>query len=234
MPSTEAENSSEAVTRDEPVGVLDRLLRARGLFDDEAQAAFRSPRMADLHFPETLPGAEAAAVRLVEAVRGGRSIAIYGDYDVDGIMSSSILYHVLALADPDNPPKIYVPHRIDEGYGLNIPAIETLASEGVEVLISVDCGVTAIEPALRAKELGIELIITDHHTAVVDDLGAVVLPDVYFGCLLWGLLWASTLWCLLGGGYSVVASLGGYSGCLLCGGYSGCVLCGVYSVVATL
>lgn len=178
MPSTEGVHSSDAVPQGQSTGVLGRLLQARGLMDEEAQAAFRAPRMADLHFPETLPGAEAAAVRLVEAVRGGRTIAIYGDYDVDGIMSSSILYHVLALVDPENPPRIYVPHRIDEGYGLNIPAVEKLASEGVEVLISVDCGVTAMEPALRAKELGIELIITDHHTAVVDDLGAVVLPDV--------------------------------------------------------
>jgi single-stranded-DNA-specific exonuclease len=178
MLSAEDENSTEAVLRQESVDVLGRLLRARGLMDEEAQAAFQAPRMADLHFPETLPGAEAAAVRLVEAVRGQRSIAIYGDYDVDGIMASSILYHVLALADPKNPPRIYVPHRIDEGYGLNIPALEKLASEGVEVLISVDCGVTAMEPARRAKELGIELIITDHHTAEVDDSGAVVLPDV--------------------------------------------------------
>ena len=177
MPSAEGENSSDAVPQPKSAGVLDRLLMARGLMDEEAQAAFRAPRMADLHFPETLPGAEAAAVRLVEAVRGGRTIAIFGDYDVDGIMSSSILYHVLALVDPENPPRIYVPHRIDEGYGLNIPAVEKLASEGVEVLISVDCGVTAMEPALRAKELGIELIVTDHHTAVVDDRGDVVLPE---------------------------------------------------------
>ncbi len=178
MPSAEDEASPDAVPRQKPSDLLSRLLRARGLMDQAAQEAFRTPRMADLHFPETLPGAEAAAVRLVEAVRGQRKIAIYGDYDVDGIMSSSILYHVLVLADPDAPPRIYVPHRIDEGYGINIPALEQLAAEGVEVLISVDCGVTAMEPALRAKELGIELIITDHHTAVVDDHGGAVLPDV--------------------------------------------------------
>ncbi len=178
MPTAEDGKSSDAVPRTRPPGIIERLMQARGLRDDESQAAFRTPRMADLHFPETLPGAQEAAVRLVEAVRGGRTIAIYGDYDVDGIMSSSILYHALAMVDPLNPPRIYVPHRIDEGYGLNIPALEKLASEGVDVLISVDCGVTAMEPALRAKELGIELIITDHHTPVVDDLGEVVLPDV--------------------------------------------------------
>ena len=178
MPTAEDVTSPDDVVRSEPSGLLQRLLHARGLVDEDSQAAFQTPRMADLHFPETLPGAQEAAVRLVEAVRGGRTVAIYGDYDVDGIMSSSILYHVLAMVDPLHPPRIYVPHRIDEGYGLNVSAIEKLASEGVDVLITVDCGVTAIEPALRAKELGIELIITDHHTPMVDDLGEVVLPDV--------------------------------------------------------
>ena len=178
MPGTEDGNPSDAVAHRKPADVLDRLLRTRGLLDEEAQAAFQEPRMADLHFPETLPGAEAAAIRLVEALRGDRRIAIYGDYDVDGIMASSILYHVLAFADPLTSPRIYVPHRIDEGYGLNVPALEKLASEGVEVLITVDCGVTAMEAAQRARELGIELIITDHHTAVVDDTGQAVLPEV--------------------------------------------------------
>ena len=157
--------------------LVQRLLIQRGLIGDEAQQAFTHPRLSDLHLPETLPGAEEAAVRLVEAVRGGRRIAIYGDYDVDGVMSTAILHQILTLVDPERPPAWYIPHRIDEGYGLHVPAIEQLAASGVELVVTVDCGITAHEPARRAAELGIELIITDHHRPQTGEDGTPQLPE---------------------------------------------------------
>jgi single-stranded-DNA-specific exonuclease len=158
-------------------GIVDRLLVARGLEDESDRDAFANPSMTSLHHPSTLPGASEAAVRLVEAVRSGRSIAVFGDYDVDGVMSAAILHHVITLVDPEAAPRLYIPHRVDEGYGLNIPALEQLAGEGVKLIISVDCGVTAFEVAERARELGVELIISDHHAFDRDDAGAVRLPQ---------------------------------------------------------
>ena len=159
--------------------LLERLLAARGLTDEAARSIFERPTLKQLHHPSTLPGATDAAVRLVEAVRAGRSVAIFGDYDVDGIMSSAILYHAITLVqdEEDLPPRLYVPHRIHEGYGLNVEAIERLAAEGVGLIISVDCGVTAFEVCDRARELGVELIISDHHAFARTDDGAVRIPE---------------------------------------------------------
>ena len=164
---------------DAPVsgGLVDRLLAARGLHDESARSAFANPSMTDLHHPSTLPGASEAAVRLVEAVRSRRPIAIYGDYDVDGVMSAAILYHVITLVDPEAAPQLYIPHRVDEGYGLNIEALERLAADGIKLVISVDCGVTAFDVAERARELGVELIVTDHHAFERDGSGSIRLPD---------------------------------------------------------
>ena len=159
----------------EKTDLLHRLLLGRGVRGPEAVEAFTRPRLANLDLPDTLPGAPEAAIRLVEAVRAGRKIAIYGDYDVDGVMSVSILHRVLSLADPEHPPVWYVPHRVDEGYGVHVDAVEELASRGVELVVTVDCGITALEPARRAAELGIELIITDHHRPVEQD-DEVLLP----------------------------------------------------------
>ena len=150
---------------------------ARGFVEEADRDAFEKPTLAGLHHPSTLPGASEAAIRLVEAVRSGRSIAIFGDYDVDGIMSSAILHHVITLVDPECAPRLYVPHRVEEGYGLNVGAIERLAEEGVDLIISVDCGVTAFAESARARELGVELIITDHHAFARDVEGAVQLPE---------------------------------------------------------
>lgn len=161
--------------------LIERFLLSRGLVDQDAREAFLHPRWNSVQDPVAqpgaLPGAEQAAIRLVEAVRGKKSIAIYGDYDVDGIMGSSILYHVLKTVDPECALQIYTPHRIDEGYGLNEAALETLASDGVDLVVTVDCGVTAVDLAQRAHELGLELIITDHHAFALDDGGRQILPE---------------------------------------------------------
>ena len=159
--------------------LLERLLAARGLTGDAAEARLGRPTLKQLHHPSTLPGATDAAIRLVEAVRSGRSVAIFGDYDVDGIMSSAILYHAVTLVqgDGDVAPRLYVPHRIREGYGLNVEAIERLAADGVGLIISVDCGVTAFEVCERARELGVELIISDHHAFARAENGDLRVPE---------------------------------------------------------
>lgn len=143
--------------------LIDRILAVRGFTDREAITRFVSPSLHHLHDPSTLPGIEQAVPRLLDAARHGETIVIYGDYDVDGICASSILYHTLKTIAPDASVQTYVPHRMSEGYGLNEEAIASLARDGAKVIVSVDCGITACGPARCAQEHGVDLIITDHH-----------------------------------------------------------------------
>lgn len=138
--------------------LLGRVMAARGL-----SAAFLEPAMSQLHDPGLLPGIERACGRLLAAARAGEPIVVYGDYDVDGITATAILVRMLRALEPGAVVSTYVPHRVDEGYGLNSAAMVELASRGARVVVSVDCGITAIEPARAAREAGLDLIITDHH-----------------------------------------------------------------------
>jgi len=140
-----------------------QVLHNRGLDDPQAARRFLNPQLKDLLPPETLPGALEAAERIAAAVRERRRIVIYGDYDVDGITGTAILWHVLRLAGAN--VDYYIPHRLEEGYGLNAEAIAKLADEGAGLIITVDCGITAVEEAALAADRGLELIITDHHAA---------------------------------------------------------------------
>ena len=151
--------------------LIDTLLRVRGITDADAAERFLHPRLSHLHDPVHLPGCDRAAQRLKQAVDTNQPIAIYGDYDVDGITASAILYHTLTLAGAKVTP--YVPHRLDEGYGLNEEAMRKLAADH-PVIVSVDCGITATGPALAAKQAGADLIITDHHQFDPRNL-----PDAY-------------------------------------------------------
>ncbi len=155
--------------------IVAQVLYNRGIDEVDAARTFLDPQLADIYPPGLLPGATDAADRIVAAVNTGAKIVLFGDYDVDGITGVSILWHCLRLAGAK--PEFYIPHRLEEGYGIGTDAIDTLADDGANVIITVDCGVTAIEPAAKAKQRGIELIITDHHTPHTDDNGNVVLPD---------------------------------------------------------
>lgn len=148
-----------------------QLLFNRGLDRPETMQTFLEPRMSMLHPPEELPGAKEAAALIVEKIHQRKRIVIYGDYDVDGITGTAILWHLLKLAGAD--VSFYIPHRIDEGYGLNAEAMRQLAREGHDVVITVDCGVTAVEETRLARDLGLTLIITDHHRP------AGTLPDAH-------------------------------------------------------
>ncbi len=151
------------------------LLYKRGLTDVFTAQDFLRPRLSDLHDPALLPGAISAAKRLKLAVAQGQPIVVYGDYDVDGITASAILWHVLKLAGAD--VSVYIPHRVEEGYGLNSQAL-TILAKNKPVIVSVDCGITAVEPARVAKEAGVDLIITDHHEFASNG-EAHTLPDAF-------------------------------------------------------
>jgi single-stranded-DNA-specific exonuclease len=141
--------------------LLAQVLLNRGVTSCEQVRRFLAPKFNELHAPDALPNATEAGRRLLEAARAGRRIVIYGDYDVDGVTATAILWHGLRLLGAG--ADFYVPSRFDEGYGLNADALEKLAAEGAELVVTVDCGITATREAARALKLGIELIITDHH-----------------------------------------------------------------------
>ncbi|MEO1717784.1 MAG: single-stranded-DNA-specific exonuclease RecJ [Planctomycetota bacterium] len=149
--------------------LIDRVLGARGLDDPAQRDAVLNCSLLGLHNPERLLDADKACRRILDALAARETIAIYGDYDVDGITATATLYHTLKALDPNANVVTYVPHRLDEGYGLNDTAIRELAQDkNAGVIISVDCGITAVTPAKTARELGVDLIITDHHNPASD------------------------------------------------------------------
>jgi single-stranded-DNA-specific exonuclease len=138
-----------------------RLLCQRGLSDPEAALRFLQPSLDHLHDPFKLTGMAVAVERLEQAIARRERIAIHGDYDVDGITSTVILRRALEMLGGDVVH--FIPERMRDGYGLQSPAIERLHADGVSLIVSVDCGIRGIEAARRARELGVDLVITDHH-----------------------------------------------------------------------
>ncbi|MCI8593846.1 MAG: single-stranded-DNA-specific exonuclease RecJ [Oscillospiraceae bacterium] len=137
------------------------LLCVRRLDTPEKAAAFLSCSPSRLQDPFLMKDMDVAVSRIHSALDDGETIAVYGDYDVDGITSTALLTHFLRSKGAVVHP--YIPDRLEEGYGLNTDALAALAAEGVTLVITVDCGITAVEEAAFAKGLGIDLIITDHH-----------------------------------------------------------------------
>jgi len=144
--------------------LLHRVLASRGVEEPHAVEAWTNPRLTALHDPSDLPGLDRAARRLLDALDRRERIVIYGDYDVDGVAGSAILLRICKTLRPDAPVEIYIPHRLEEGYGLNVEALRSLQADGAALVVSVDCGVRAMGPAAEARRLGLDLIITDHHT----------------------------------------------------------------------
>ncbi|WP_165245878.1 single-stranded-DNA-specific exonuclease RecJ [Paludisphaera soli] len=141
-----------------------QVLINRGVTDADRARAFLESRLNGLNDPETLPGAVDAADRVVRAIRADRPIVIYGDYDVDGVCGVSVLWAALRLAGSKGVA-YYIPHRVQEGYGVNPEAIRRIAAEHPGALVvTVDCGISAVAEARLARELGLEFIVTDHHT----------------------------------------------------------------------
>lgn len=158
--------SPEAITAAKAWGVspvVAQVLINRGHSPSRPVLGFRNPQLAALEPPDNLHGTVEAAEAIAAAIANGSRIVLYGDYDVDGITGLAILWHVLRIAGAD--VDFYVPHRVDEGYGLNLPAAEKLVRQGARMIVTVDCGITACDVGARLAELHVPLIITDHHVA---------------------------------------------------------------------
>lgn len=141
--------------------IVAQLLLNRGHGEPESARRFLHSPFRGLHEPELLPGVTAAADRLHEAILQHRRICIYGDYDVDGLTGTAILWEGLRLLGAE--VDYYVPHRLDEGYGLHGGALGKIAEKGTAIVVSVDCGIGSVVEAAEARRLGLELIVTDHH-----------------------------------------------------------------------
>ena len=141
--------------------VVAQVMINRGISSTEEARNFLNPRLSDLIPPEEMPGVPKALQRIKKAINEEEKITIYGDYDVDGITSTSIIWWLIKILD--GKADYYIPHRIEEGYGLNENSIRELAEAGTNLIITVDCGITAIKAVDLANELGMDIIITDHH-----------------------------------------------------------------------
>jgi len=143
--------------------IVGRLLAARGIGLDDVEDFLTPTLRRQFPDPASLKDMDAAARRLCEAVQGGETIGIFGDYDVDGATSTALLKRFFQAVGAT--VEIYIPDRIVEGYGPNLPALQKLQARGVRVAVTVDCGVTAFEPLAAAAEGGLEVIVVDHHVA---------------------------------------------------------------------
>ena len=143
--------------------IVGRLLAGRGVAPEAAET-FLNPTLRELlPDPSRFRDMDKAADRLVRAVQAGEKIAIFGDYDVDGATSAALLSRLFAAVGL--PPRLYIPDRMKEGYGPNLPALLALRAEGISVVITVDCGITAFVPLAGAADAGLDVIVIDHHVA---------------------------------------------------------------------
>ena len=141
--------------------LLAQLLYDRSLINQEDIEHFINPDLDQLHSPYLMKDMDRAVKRILKALRDGENILIYGDYDVDGITGVSLLYE--ALFDLGGKVSFYIPDRILEGYGLSKDGILIARERGVDLILTVDCGITAVEETRFANEMGLEIIISDHH-----------------------------------------------------------------------
>lgn len=146
--------------------LLCRILLNRGIDTAEAASRFLSSSLAEMHDPFLLKDMDKAVLRLCRALLDGEKICVYGDYDVDGV--TSVVSLVGFLSALDGNCFYYIPKRIEEGYGLNAGGIREVAERGARIIITADCGITSHEEANLCAALGIDLIITDHHTPPPD------------------------------------------------------------------
>lgn len=143
--------------------ILQSLLRSRGLHTKEAQAAFLDPQYAAFkHDAFLLPDMIQAVDRLVAAREKQEKITIYGDYDIDGLTATSVLLDAFSSFGYEHVDT-FIPNRFVEGYGLTIDAVERIAATGAQLIVTVDCGSLSEKEIVRAKELGVDVIVTDHH-----------------------------------------------------------------------
>lgn len=150
------------------------IIANKNLSDEEIEV-YLNPVRSNLHDPFKLPDMRLAVDRIIKAINENEKIIIYGDYDADGITSTTVLKRF--FSDRGIEVDTYIPNRLDEGYGLNKNAIEEIAEKGFKLIITVDCGITAIEEVELGKKLGIDIIITDHHETLDDLPKAIAVVD---------------------------------------------------------
>ena len=138
-----------------------RLLAARGVSDAGTAQRYLNPQLTHLPDPFLMKDMAPAAERLADAIQAGEAIALFGDYDVDGVTSSALM--AAFLKQHAVTARVYIPQRLTEGYGLNKDAVETIAEWGTRLLITLDCGITAADEVARANGLGMDVIVVDHH-----------------------------------------------------------------------
>ena len=141
--------------------LIAQVLCNRGIADEAQARAFLNPKLLNLHDPLLLHDAAKAADLIAAAATKGRKIVIYGDYDVDGMTAVAILHACLKMLGAN--VSYYVPHRLEEGYGLNDQAVEKIVADGAEMIITVDCGISACDAVALAAGRGVDVIVTDHH-----------------------------------------------------------------------
>ena len=157
--------------------LLGRVLAARGIKLEEVPTVLDPTIKALMPDPSVLRDMDKAAARLADAIIGRQSIAVFGDYDVDGACSSALMHRFLAAHDLGC--RVYIPDRLFEGYGPNPTAIESLVKDGAQLIVTVDCGTTSFEPLAHARKLGCDVVVIDHHQADerLPDAQAVVNPN---------------------------------------------------------
>ena len=141
--------------------LLATILSNRGIVKEDQIEKFLKPKRNDFYDPYGMPDMKITVERIIKAIENNEKTIIYGDYDVDGITSVTVLKSF--LEERGLEVGVYIPNRLDEGYGLNKNAVEKISQEGYTLMITVDCGISAIEEVKYASELGIETLITDHH-----------------------------------------------------------------------
>ena len=151
-----------------------RIIANKNLTTNKDIEIFLNPTRNDFHDPFLMPDMEKAVNRIIEAINKKEKTIIYGDYDVDGITSSTVLKRY--LEERELHTDIYIPNRLEEGYGLNENAIRKIAEQEYSLIITVDCGITGNKEVDLANSLGIDVIITDHHetTEILPNAIAVV------------------------------------------------------------
>src|SRR5690625_901852 len=151
--------------------VIDRLFAARGLDDAAEREKFLQPKLENLEDPKYLNGIEAVKERIEQALEMDERVVIYGDYDADGVTATTVL--VKTLQKLGIRAEFYIPNRFTDGYGISERAIEHFAEQNVDLIITVDTGIANVDEVQFANDLGIDIIITDHHEV------QETLPDAY-------------------------------------------------------
>jgi len=155
--------------------LLAKILVNREVIEEKQIQMFLNPTRNDFYNPFLLPDMEVAVERIIKAIETKEKVIIYGDYDVDGITSTTVLKQFLAERGLD--VGYYIPNRLEEGYGLNKEAIEDIISQKYTLMITVDCGISGIEEIELCNKLGLDTIITDHHEQLEELPKALAVVD---------------------------------------------------------